>query len=94
MDSSIYLEAFTELKKLGAKTKWTSDGEAIRISRSLGGLWFLTEQNGYHAEAQRKYLCLTPKVKNVLNNFEKHNPEFSANGGRVFLTKECLFRKS
>lgn len=94
MHNSIYLEAFTELKKLGAKTKWTSDGEAIRLSRSMGGLWFLTELNGYHAEVQRKYLHLTPKVKSVLTNFEKRDPEFSANGGRVFLTKETVFRKS
>ena len=95
MDNSVYLEAINELKKMGAKVKWTSDGGAIRLSRSLYGQWFLVEQNGYHSENKRKYLNLeaVPMLKTVLINFEKRDYEFSQSGGRVFLTSSGVFRK-
>lgn len=96
MDNSVYLEAINELKKMGAKVKWTSDGGAIRLSRSLYGQWFLVEQNGYHSENERKYLSLeaAPILKSILINFEEKDYELSTSGGRVFLTSRGVFRKS
>lgn len=96
MDNVSYIDAFTELKKIGAKVKWTSAGYSIRLSRSLSGKWFLCEFNGFHSESMRKYLTLesVPNLKNALVYYEKSDREIVSKGGRVFVTSKGIFRKT
>lgn len=96
MFSVNYNAAFLELKQVGGKVHHNTMGESVPLSRTVNGEWFICEQKGYHSNSVRRYLRveITPNLKIALNQFEQSNEEIKANGGRVFVTANGIYRKN
>lgn len=93
----MYKQAFDELKTIGLSPKRKNGiGLVFAVSMDSSGRWFFCKKLGYHQESERKYLQLSqlPWLREVLLAFEAQDAKIRNAGGRVFISKNKIFRAS
>lgn len=90
------MNAFGELKIFGLRPRWSPLGEVIAVSRDINGQWFACKKNGYHEITERTFLPLSlmPNLKQALSDYESKDSNLRVFGGRVFVGKLGVHRKS
>lgn len=67
--------------------------ETYMLTKSAGNEWSITSSHENHS-AQKAILELTkmPLLKNLTQKISRNDPQFSINGGRVFITPTRVYR--
>lgn len=89
-------KAFEELEKAGFVPKYDFQNQKVfRISRDKNGAWFMGAKNGYNYYQDRLYLNLEEgePLKALLDSVVRKDTELFSLGGRVFISKDLIYKK-